>query len=68
MAEEDVADARGIDLGREQAAHDAEAAAGVEEHVRARRLHEDGGLVALRIERAAGAEEHDARARHRARA
>jgi len=68
MAEEDVTDGRRIDLGGEQAAHEAEPAAGVEEHARARRLHEDGGLVALRIERATGAEEHDARARHRARA
>ena len=64
MAEDDVADAERIDLAGEQASHDAEPAADVEQERGAGGLHEDGGLVALRIERAAGAQEDDAGARH----
>jgi hypothetical protein len=68
MAEEDVADAGGIDAGREQPTNKAEAAAGIEQHARGARLDQDRGLVALWVQSAAGAEEDDARMRHRVRA
>jgi hypothetical protein len=68
MAEEDVADAGRIDVAGQKAPHHAQAAARVEQHPRGTNLDQHGRLIALRIERAAGAEEDDARARHRARA
>ena len=40
MTEEHVADGGGIDLGGEQAPHEAEAAAGVEKHARVPALDE----------------------------
>jgi hypothetical protein len=68
MAEEDVADARRIDVAGQQATDHTQAAARVEQHPRRPGLDEHGRLIALGIERAAGTEEDDARARHRARA
>ena len=68
MAEEDVADAARVDVAGQQAAHHAQAAARVEQQPRVAGLDEHAGLIALGIERAAGAEKNDARARHRARA
>ena len=67
VAQEDVAHAERIDLAGQQAAHHAEAAADVEQEGRASGLDQHGGLVALGVQGAAGAEEDDARALHRAR-
>jgi hypothetical protein len=68
VAQEDVADGGRVDAGAAQSPHEAETPAGVEQHARRSRVDENRRLVALGVERAAGAEKDDARARHRGRA
>jgi hypothetical protein len=68
MADEDVVDAARVDLAVHETPDHAEAAPRVEQQSGRARLDEDAGLVALGVERAAGAEKDHARPRHRARA